>query len=394
MERIVTDHQQRRVAVRITPGQYYNNRLLLGIAQYGRSLERWRFMGDPTGATQTADGLDGLKIDGLIVYTASKTVLSQFLSLGVPIVNTTGRPLYLPCARVRTDAESIGRAAAEHFIRMGIRRFFVIVRGGQPIDESRADAFDAHITATGLGDQTTARLVEQPKTGASKRNLASMRDAVRSHSRPIGIWCATDQIASAVISSLTQAGVSIPQQAAVLGCGNDELTCTFSDPRVSSVDTDAVTVGYRATELLDRLMSGQVQGTPSLTVPPVGVVERESTRAIAADDPQLAQAIRMVRQRACEGIRVSDVLEQVPLSRKSLERGFVQVVGLTPLQEIKRLQLEAAKEQLAKTEQTVDQIARGVGLRDGRYLSQVFRKAEGLTPTQYRQRQRSASADQ
>jgi len=46
--------------------------------------------------------------------------------------------------------------------------------------------------------------------------------------------------------------------------------------------------------------------------------------------------------------------------------------------------LSKAKQWLAETNETVEAVAKRVGIDDGAYFSRVFKKMEGMTPTEYR----------
>jgi len=375
-----------RVTVRIAPGPYYNRRLLAGIAQFGGARDRWQFVGDPAHADQSPEGLDGVRLDGLLIYEASEPRIERYRRLGVPLVNTTAQPLAARCARLQTDGRAIGRLAAEYLFTLGLRRLVGLGRKHHAIDSDRLRHFADNAHAADA--EVCPPLFVSSTQGWTADNFAPLVRRIAAHDRPIGVFCGSDKLASALIHALSVADLHVPQRVAVLGCGNDELTCTFSETSISSIDPDAIAVGYRAAELLDRMMSGKVTGTPVVTVPPRGLVERDSTRMIAVDDPYLAEAIRLVRQNACRGIQIDRVHAQVPMSRRSLERGFMRALGRTPHQELRRVQLEQVRRMLIDTDHSVDQIARQVGLRDGRYLSQVVRKAWGQTPTQFRQQNR------
>jgi len=365
-----------RVAIRVARGNVYGDNVLRGIAAYSSTQASWRFVDDPAHAQASPAGLNLRACEGVIAYATKWADLHRYLALGVPVVNTTGRDLDRPCARVCTDNTGIARSAAAHLLGLGLRRVFAL-HANHSFQKERAASFLEF--AGRLGG--TATQCGTPTTEADWRGFAQR---VRSGQGPAGVFCATDTMAHELILHLREAGADVPQDVAVLGCGNDVLTCTFSEPEISSVDTDAFTVGYRAGELLDRMMRGEVDGTPTIRVPPAGVVERDSTAVLAVDDPALAEAVRFVRNHACKGIDVSAVMARSSLNRKALERGFRRAVGRTPLQEIRRVQLDAARQMLAQTDQSIERIAQRIGLRDGRYLSQVFRKAEGVTPTAYR----------
>ena len=62
-------------------------------------------------------------------------------------------------------------------------------------------------------------------------------------------------------------------------------------------------------------------------LPPESLIARQSTDVLAGDDAQLAQAIRFVREHACDPISVADVLRIIPLSRSTLENRFRASLG-------------------------------------------------------------------
>jgi LacI family transcriptional regulator len=65
------------------------------------------------------------------------------------------------------------------------------------------------------------------------------------------------------------------------------------------------------------------------------------------DDYRGYALIRMIRQQACQGLRVDALAGQLDMSRSSLERRFLALVGRTPQEEIQRVQRHRAQELLA-----------------------------------------------
>ena len=114
---------------------------------------------------------------------------------------------------------------------------------------------------------------------------------------------------------------------------------------------------------------------------------RRSTDTLAVEDADLATAVRFIRENACAGISVADVVAQVPLSRRVFEARFRKVLGRTPHAEILRVRLERVKLLLARGDLSLDTIARRTGFRHGVYLSAMFKRELGETPGQFRNRQ-------
>jgi LacI family transcriptional regulator len=114
---------------------------------------------------------------------------------------------------------------------------------------------------------------------------------------------------------------------------------------------------------------------------------------VAVDDSRLAAAIRFVRARALGRLTVPEVVDHAGMSRRSLELGFRKTLGHSVIREITRLRIAHARQRLAATDMPLADIAAECGIEWGTSLSALFRKETGMTPGQYRRRQRSP-ADQ
>ena len=79
----------------------------------------------------------------------------------------------------------------------------------------------------------------------------------------------------------------MPDEAAVLGVGNDEVYCDLSSIPLSSVRLDTYFIGYEAAAMLRRLMSGESAPLKPMLVPPVEVSTRRSTDVLALADSRL-----------------------------------------------------------------------------------------------------------
>ncbi len=164
-------------------------------------------------------------------------------------------------------------------------------------------------------------------------------------------------------------------------------------PPLSSIDINSEESGFQAAALLDDLMSGRKPPHPLPKTRPAGVVTRRSTDVLATDDPDVVQAIRFIRERACDRIAVSDVLAQINVSRATLEPKFKAVLGRTFHQEIQRVQMERAKELLRATDLPIKAVAERAGFNSVQYLGRVFCAATGEPPAAYRGRGRMRMTD-
>ena len=181
----------------------------------------------------------------------------------------------------------------------------------------------------------------------------------------------------------------IPDEIAVIGVDNDELLCDLADPPLSSVIPNVRRTGYEAAALLDRLMAGEEVPTEGNLFEPVGVATRHSTDVLAVSDPHVSKAVRYIREHACDGIQVEDVIQQIPLSRRVFERLFTRLLGRTPHDQILQVKLDRVKQLLAETDLPLARVAERTGFRHVEYLSVTFKRACGVTPSRYRSKKRA-----
>jgi LacI family transcriptional regulator len=209
-------------------------------------------------------------------------------------------------------------------------------------------------------------------------------DWIKNLPKPVGIMACFDILGRQVLEACRQIEAAVPDDVAVVGVDNDELLCELADPPLSSVAPDAHRTGYVAAELLDQLMSGKSVPPHGHFIEPLAVVVRASSDVLAIEDPDVSHAMRFIRERACDGINVQDVLQSVPLSRRVLEGRFRKLVGRTPHEEIDRVRLDRVKELLRESELPLTEIAVRTGYEHVEYLSVVFKKRTGQPPSEYR----------
>jgi LacI family transcriptional regulator len=173
---------------------------------------------------------------------------------------------------------------------------------------------------------------------------------------------------------------------AVIGVDKDEIFCELSDIPLSSVILNTQQIGFEAAALLDRLMAGESAQPACILVKPIGVMARQSTDVLAIDDPHLAAALKLIRERACDGLNVDSLLKSIPLSRSVLERRFAQILGSSPKTEILRVRLERVCRLLAESDLSLAEISHKAGFEHPEYMSRLFKKKMGITPGEFRKK--------
>jgi LacI family transcriptional regulator len=114
------------------------------------------------------------------------------------------------------------------------------------------------------------------------------------------------------------------------------------------------------------------------------VITRRSSDVLAIEDAEISALVRFIRDNACDGIDVGDLLRRTALSRRVLESRFRALFGHTPHEQILRAKLARVKELLLDSELTLAEIAERSGFAHVEYLSVVFKKKVGQTPSAFR----------
>ena len=307
---------------------------------------------------------------------------------GVPVVELRSPRLNPGAPGVGVDNRAMGKIVADHLMQRGFRHFGVCEIGTEIYFEERRVNFIETVRQAGWNCSAYHAKGQPEKPAQWEKHQDDLAAWVKQLPKPVGVMACTDQLGFFLLDACARAGVAVPEEVAVVGVENEESLCTMAMPTLSSVKFNAERIGYEAAGLLDRLMAGKEVPLEPILVEPLGVITRGSSDVVAIDDPEIAQAMRFIRERACDGIAVTDVLREVAISRSALERRMRAALGRSPNEEITRVRIERAKELLISTDQPLTTIAGRTGFRTPQYLVQVFRRQVGLTPGVFR-RERS-----
>lgn len=372
----------RRVALLIETSNSYARGLLRGVVDYAREHGRWSvYLGEQRRGDQPPPWLERWGGDGVIARIENPRIARAVARCGRPAVDVSAARLLPELPWVETDDRAIAALAAEHLLGCGLRHFGYCGDGRFNWSNWRRDHFAARLRESGLDCSVYSRTSGGADWDRDEKDLGAW---LRGLPKPAGVMSCYDIRGRQVLDACRRAGIGVPDEVAVVGVDNDELLCELSDPPLSSVRPDSRRTGYRAGELLDRLMAGGAVRRLKHAITPLGVVTRQSTNILALDDREVAEALRFIRAHACEGISVKQVLDRVPLSRRALESRFTRAVGRTPHGEIERVRMEFVKQLLLETDLSVGEIARRSGFRQQEYLSVAFRRYAGSSPTDFR----------
>ena len=292
--------------------------------------------------------------------------------------------------RILTNNPEVSRLCFEHLKERGFRHFAYCGFNGAEYSAERGDMCVSLVEQAGLRCHVYAGMPHPTNADTAQYEGLGLQDGgvlidwIKRLPRPIGLMACNDMRGQQVLDACRSVGVALPDDIAVIGVDNDEVLCNLSNPPLSSVAPNAERIGYEAAALLSRMMDGARIPAGDIFVNPIGIVPRRSTEVLAIDDKQMAAATRFIREHACEGIDVSDVLHAVPMSRSTMDRRFMKILGCSPKDEIVRVRLKRAKQLLAETDLPMALIAEKIGLEHVEHFSRIFKNLVGMTPSAFR----------
>ncbi len=382
--------KRRSVALLIETSNAYARGLLEGVITYVRRHEAWSvYLPEQERGAKPPLWLHRWKGDGIIARIETDEIAAAVRQSRLPIVDVSAARHVPDIPWVETDDIVIAQLAAAHLLERGFRRLAYCGDAGFNWSNWRQEHFQRIVAEAQcefhLHVSSAKTDIKFSWNGERKR----MANWLAQMPKPVGIMACYDIRAQQLLDLCRELDIAVPEQVAVIGVDNDRLLCDLASPPLSSVIPNAHRSGYEAASLLDSLMQGIKVPAIAHLIKPLGVEARQSTNILAIDDPDVAKALRYIREHANQGINVSDLLRNVPISRRVLEHRFRQCLGRTPHEEILRLRVQRIKQLLQESDLSLQEIAKQTGFEHVEYLSTVFKRETGISPRAFRKEVRT-----
>lgn len=180
---------------------------------------------------------------------------------------------------VGVDDEAVGAIATEHLIDIGCRHIAHI--GGPEVSTAigRVEGFRRAMTRHGrevpLGSIIRG---EQGDDASDLFGHQAMQQMLQRQPIPDGVFCFNDLVAMGAMRAILDAGLRVPEDIAVVGCGNAFYSDFLRVP-LTSVDQNSDAIGEHAVNLAVSLIGATTPVRPeSILLQPTLVVRASSLR--------------------------------------------------------------------------------------------------------------------
>lgn len=364
-------------------------RLLRGVINYSKESERWVVYRMPLSYKREM-GIDGLiqwckqwKADVVIGQFDEGDDVSLFRKNGIIALAQDYFVKFKDIPNITADYHQTGAMAAIHFLNKGYRNFGFFGYEGVCWSDERYEGFADTIKEAGY-EKNLFLYNRQNLENLWSYDAMSLSKWLGKLPKPIAIMACDDNQGNLLLNACNTFGIAIPDEVAVIGVDNDEVLDNLSGPTLSSIDIDIELGGYNAANMVARMMNDPSFAGEDIVLRPISVVTRMSTSVLATKDKEVVKALQFISNNIEKKISVPDILKEIPLSRRLLEKRFKQATGDTIYNYISHQRVERFCYLLLHSKSTISEIAYKMNEDDPKSFCRRFKTIKGCTPSEYR----------
>jgi LacI family transcriptional regulator len=184
-----------------------------------------------------------------------------------------------PANFVGLDDEAAGRLATEHLIEQGCRIIAHIRGRDNSTGTRRFEGYRQSLLRHGL-PYSESRVIARSSVDIDSchHGTEAMRLLLKQRPRPDAVFCYNDPLAMGAINAILEAGLRIPHDVALIGCGNLHYDSSLRIP-LSSVDQRSQLMGERAAAILLNIFDSKTKPQPvSVILDPALVIRASSMK--------------------------------------------------------------------------------------------------------------------
>ncbi len=373
----------------------YSRNLLKGIVRYSKEVGNWSFQRMPLyyrmlyGENGVVEWAKKWQADAIIAQ-LSDVNIELLNDLNIPIIVQNYRDRNKAVSNLTGDYFNTGVMAAKFFLNRGYRNFAFYGFKGAIWSRERADGYSHEIEKQGY---KLAVLENDNKDREEwSYNHTVLGNWLQSLPKPVALFACDDHFALQISETCNVYNINVPDDIAILGVDNDDLLCNISDPPLSSIVLDVENGGYNAGKLLHQLITKEITEPFNIVVNPLIIERRKSTEKYAVSDKNIRTILNYIEKNYANHLSVEELVKQVPLSRRVLEKKFKEETGESLYQYIQNYRIDQFTRLLITTDYSLFEAALQSGFENYKNVSRIFRKYKSLSPAEYRKRYKCNSS--
>ena len=327
------------------------------------------------------------KADAIIGQFNEGDDLDLFRKNGIIVIAQDYRKRFNGISNITADYFAQGRDAAKYLIGLGVRNFGFYGLSGMVWSDERRIGFINTIT-TDIDAPIVSVLERSSMDEIWWYDLGRVTEWLRSLPTPVAILSCADNMAFHIIEACNQMSdpnIRIPEDVMLLGVDNDEPLCQLCSPTLSSLMPMIEQAGYYVAKQLDDRMKmplkTRLDAISDVMVMPGSIVTRRSTDNLFHENPYIKNVCDYISLHYTENIKVDELVDLVPMSRRLLEKLFFKEMKVSIHQFIISLRI---KRMIAlMTQGHTPHEAADLMNMDSKALSRSFKSVMGMTPSDY-----------
>ena len=365
-------------------------RFLRGIFNYSQGTEHWVVCKMPPSYKRQL-GMEGVvawakewRADVVIAQFEPEDDVTLFRKNGIVAIAQDYISKFDTIPNITGDYILTGTMAAEYFLSKGFTHFAFFGYNGVCWSDERCEAFRSRIEKSLTGGGTFHVYDGQNIDNRWYYDQSVLTDWLKALPKPIAIMACDDNQGNILLQACELCGIHVPFDVAIMGVDNDEILCDMSSPAMSTINIDIEGGGADTAAVAERMVKDPSYQGEDIVLRPLNVVERLSSSVFATDDKEVLMALRFIHANLDSKIIVTDVLDNVPMSRRLLEHRFKKMTGMTIYNYISIQRIERFAQLLLSSNDSISDIAAKLDEFDTKSISRRFKEIKGCTPSEFR----------
>lgn len=367
-------------------------RFLRGILNYSQGTEHWVVCKMPPSYKRKL-GMEGVvawakewRADVVIAQFDPEDDVTLFRKNGIIAMAQDYVAKFDTIPNITGDYALTGTMAAEYFLAKGFKNFGFFGYNGVCWSDERCEAFRVRIEKNSKGGGSFYMYDGQNIDNMWYYDQSELTEWLKSLPKPIAIMACDDNQGNILLQACELCGIHVPFDVAIIGVDNDEILCNMSNPSMSTINVDIERGGADAAAVAERMVKDPSYKGEDVVLKPLTVIERLSSSVFATNDKEVLMALRFIHANLDSKIIVTDVLENVPMSRRLLEHRFKKMTGMTIYNYISVQRIERFAQLLITSNDSISDIAAKMDEFDTKSISRRFKELKGCTPSDFRKK--------